>query len=134
MIRKIGTLFAGLVLALSFAAAKPNAVMAITCDDIPPYAVFYVDGSGGGGRLTLCSTDSYSSLSSTWNDKFSSVYVYIGGASKVPCAFSNSAYQGAYAKFFSGQHGFTWFQWPYMDWDTGGGMDNQISSIKWCNP
>lgn len=131
--RKLVALASSFALAFLFAVTV-QASVTITCGDDPPYAVYYTDGSGGGSRLVQCSGDTFSSLSGTFNDKLSSVVVYLSPGSQVPCAFRDSFYGGNWAKFTAGQHGFTLFQWPYQGWSSGGYMDDQISSIKWCNP
>lgn len=138
MFRKIRLLLASSLVMASFAAITPtvDASILITCDDSPPYAVWYTDGSGGGSRLVQCWGDQWSSLSSTFNDQISSVVV-IGpnNTGKVPCGFSFTSYAGSYVKLLTGQHGFTLFQWPYTTWTSvpNTSADNQISSISWCN-
>jgi hypothetical protein len=134
MLRKTRLVGAALLVTLSLAHVGARQASAITCNDDPPYAVFYTEGSGGGNRLVLCKSDTFGSLSSTFNDSISSVVVYGPLGSKVPCAYEYTTYQGRWAKFAVGQHGFTWFQWPYQTWSSGSNMDDQISSISWCNP
>lgn len=136
MFRKLASLAAIVVLAASFAAVTPStdASVLITCDDDPPYAVWYTEGSGGGNRLVQCFGDKWSSLSATFDNHISSVVV-VGPNStgKVPCGFGYTAFAGSYVKLFTGQHGFSYFQWTYTPWTSGGYADDQISSISWCN-
>lgn len=136
MIRRLRLLLAAATMVNAFALVTPGAYASIqvTCDDSPPYAVFYTEGSGTGNRLVFCYGDSYSSLSSTFNNTISSVVV-VGPNStgKVPCGYDYTSWAGNYVKLSTGQHGFAWTGWPYTVWTSNGAhMDDQISSLAWC--
>lgn len=150
MIRKIGLLVATLAMALSFSVAPATASILITCNDDPPYAVFYGNESGTGGRFVVCHGSNYSNLGNLssgsqtclgsgyngdWADCFTSFTTTgLNTSNLALCMYKDINYGGAKRGVIfdnSPGYGFTPLQWHQLWYDSGAGMNDNISSIRW---